>query len=193
MTLIRSAPKTLFLLTLALSAVVVRADALKRNRGHRAGCENTLRFGMDAAHDLVGKIQAGFRPFRVVRLPQESGILLRLEKPKPNLPEREVTLFNNNHAERLEVWKLGEEHFQFLNVGFKNHETESMELNRVVAGHVLNFPQQDLRILFGPERVRVDTLLANYRWTVHNEVIKKYRKKHYCPVRFPLSIRLSGM
>lgn len=78
---------------------------------------------------------------------------------------------------RKRVWYFNNQVYQFIDVGFKNFESQSERLNSIIGQHLINHPGENLDIEFGPNRRQAEMFMRRYRWLLHGEVIEVFKKK----------------
>lgn len=116
-----------------------------------------------------------FKKFKYNLLPNGGGF--NFFTGKPNARTRVVNLSVTFHPLDVwtrKIWQSESQWFQFIDVGFRNLETDSAVTNGIIAAHLTQYPDDNLTVRYGEERIHAEEILSRYRWELHDAVIDKY-------------------
>ncbi len=133
----------------------------------RVSCESQLMSPMLKAFealDYESQPESGFVLTHPIEAAAETRVL-------------DISSYSPTGRVKAEIWRFEDHYFRFVDTGFKNLEHESNIVDQAILHHLAMFPKQNLKMIFGRDRMSARTLLYKYRWALHFAVLDVYRTK----------------
>lgn len=95
---------------------------------------------------------------------------------------------------RSATWRSPKTYFTFVDSGFRRLEAISQQINALALRHLKENPTANLRVRFSPSlQARISTL-SNFRWQVHDAVLRVYStKKNYLDTKDLLLLKFGNV
>jgi len=142
-------------------------------------CKAPLTHNFQSPISLEEQLTEQLNQLSFQYLPNYAGFTLTHPGP-PNTARRIIQLpsWPDDFRQTLTVqdWKVKREHFELIDVGYKNLEAFSNRVNRLVLDHLLEHTTEDLEVRFDNWRIYAGHRMIRYRWGVHDAVMELYKK-----------------
>lgn len=116
-----------------------------------------------------------FLGFKYESLPEGAGFLFGPRYHLDQAPRIHYVLGSTPASVfRTEIWRAQNREFQFVDVGFKSLEWDSMLIHRAIAWHIRHHPQSTMQVELSPVQSSYRQWLAENRWSFHDAVLAKY-------------------
>lgn len=168
------------LLQPVLIAILLALPAAGHGPSASTICEGMLTAKTDPGNKIL---RQRLRNTIITRIPSGGFEVRNSVLSDKNQATTEIVLENLHFGKdqwRNEEWIYDGAHYSFLDLGFKDFESDSQEVHRLVIDHVREKPEAELRIVFGPQRVGDLRKRTRLRWATHDVVLEVYKEsKNY--------------